>query len=129
MKWRALLGKLASVTALRVGVAACGFGLFWLLSHHLSSTELGGFSVLMNTFLLLQGLPLLGLGVHLIREVAATPESAAREISHATVFATPVSALLCLGLVGHAWVFADPTLRWPLTLLGASMLPSAWVLV
>lgn len=129
MKWRALLGKLASVTALRVGVAACGFSLFWLLSHHLSSAELGGFSVLMNTFFLLQGLPLLGLGVHLIREVAATPESATGELSHATALALPVSALLCLGLVAHAWFFADPSLRWPLTLLGVSMLPSAWVLV
>lgn len=129
MNWRALLGKLASVTVLRLGVAACGFGLFWLLSHHLSSTELGGFSVLMNAFLLLQGLPLLGLGVHVIREVAANADRTEREIGHATFFAMPVSALLCIGLLIHAWLFADTALRWPLVLLGVSMLPSAWVLV
>lgn len=129
MTWRTLLGKLASVTVLRLGVAALGFGLFWLLSHHLSNTALGGFSVLMNTFFLLQAMPLLGLGVHLIREVAAHPDQQAHDISVATALALPVSAVLCLGLIGHGMLAAHAELRQPFIWLGLSMLPSAWVLV
>lgn len=129
MNVRTLLSKLASVTVLRLGVAALGFGLFWLLSHQLSATELGGFSVLMNTFLLLQVLPLLGLHVHLIREVAARPEQQAREISHALAFASPFAVLLGIGVCLYGLVAADAALRLPFVLLGLAMLPTAWTLV
>ena len=129
MTLRTLLGKLASVTVLRLGVAASGFALFWLLSHHLSSAALGGFSVLMNTFFLLQAMPLLGLGVHLIREVAAHPAQQPHDISVATALALPVSGLLCLGLIGHGLWIAHDDLRPSFMLLGLSMWPTAWVLV
>lgn len=129
MNVRTLLSKLASVTVLRLGVAALGFGLFWLLSHQLSATELGGFSVLMNTFLLLQALPLLGLHVHLIREVAARPEQQAWEISHALAFSMPFAVLLGIGVCLYGLVAADAALRLPFVLLGLAMLPTAWTLV
>jgi O-antigen/teichoic acid export membrane protein len=129
MNLRTLLNKLASVTVLRLGVAVLGFGMFWLLSHHLSATELGGFSLLMNTFMLLQTLPLLGMNVHLIREVAARPEQQAGELSHALAFAMPVATAMALGLSLFGAIGADAALRWPFVLLGLSMVPTAWVLV
>lgn len=129
MNVRTLVGKLASVTVLRLGVAALGFAMFWLLSHHLSVTELGGFSLLMNTFMLLQVMPLLGMQVHVIREVAARPEQQVREISHALAFASPVACALALGLCLFGVIGADAALRWPFVLLGLAMLPTAWTLV
>ncbi|MDO9235249.1 MAG: oligosaccharide flippase family protein [Aquabacterium sp.] len=124
-----LLGKLMSVTALRVGVAGLGFSLFWLISHYFSASELGGFSLLMSVFLFLQMLPLLGLNVHVIREMAAHPENQADEISVAAVFASVVGTLMALSLVAWAWLAPGVTLHMPLTLLGLAMLPSAWILV
>jgi O-antigen/teichoic acid export membrane protein len=129
MNVRTLLSKLASVTVLRLGVAVLGFGLFWLLSHRLSATELGGFSLLMNTFMLLQTLPLLGMHVHLIREVAARPEQQSGELAHAMAFAMPVATAMALGLCLFGAMGADVALRWPFLLLGLSMVPTAWVLV
>jgi hypothetical protein len=55
---RVLLG---SAMGLRLAMAALNFALFWLLAHRLDTAELGGFSVLMNLFLMVQLLPLLGL--------------------------------------------------------------------
>jgi O-antigen/teichoic acid export membrane protein len=129
MNVRTLLSKMASVTVLRLGVAVLGFGMFWLLSHRLSANELGGFSLLMNTFMLLQTLPLLGMHVHLIREVAARPEQQASELTHALTFAMPVATAMALGLCLFGAIGADATLRWPFVLLGLSMVPTAWVLV
>ncbi len=129
MRVRSMLGKLMSVTALRVGVAGLGFSLFWLLSHHLSAKDLGGFSLLMSVFLFLQMLPLLGLNVHVIREMAAHPDHQADEISVATVFATVVGAVMAVVIVACAWLVPGVSLPLPLTLLGLAMLPSAWILV
>jgi len=129
MNWRTLLHKLASVTVLRLGVAAMGFALFWLLSHELPAAELGGFSVWMNTFLLLQALPLLGLNVHVIRELAAHPEQQAQELSHATAFALFFGGLMTLGVVAYGVLGADNAMRSAYVLLGLALLPSAWVLV
>lgn len=129
MNVRTVLSKMASVTVLRLGVAVLGFGMFWLLSHRLSATELGGFSLLMNTFMLLQTLPLLGMHVHLIREVAARPEQQSGELAHALTFAMPVATVMALGLCLFGALGADAALRWPFVLLGLSMVPTAWVLV
>lgn len=129
MNGRTLLRKLASVTVLRLGVAATGFALFWLLSHELPAAELGGFSVWMNAFLLLQALPLLGLNVHVVRELAAHPGQQAQEISHATAFALFFGALMTVGVIAYGLLAADAAMRLPCVLLGLALLPSAWVLV
>jgi O-antigen/teichoic acid export membrane protein len=129
MTLRTLLSKLLSVTALRLGVAGLGFALFWVLSHHLSPAELGGFSLLMGIFLFLQLLPLLGLNVHVVREMAARPESQAQEIAAAASLALLVSSLMAAALCTYALVQADATLQAPLLLLGLSLLPTGWVVV
>jgi O-antigen/teichoic acid export membrane protein len=129
MTLRTLLSKLLSVTALRLGVAGLGFALFWVLSHHLSPAELGGFSLLMGIFMFLQMLPLLGMNVHVVREMAARPESQAQEIAEAASLALLVSSLMAGGLCTYALVQTDATLQAPLVLLGLSLLPTGWVVV
>jgi O-antigen/teichoic acid export membrane protein len=129
MNLRKLLGNLASVTVLRLGMAAMGFGLFWVLSHQLPADALGGFSVLFNTFFLLQTLPLLGLSVHLTREVAAHPEQRGALMGQALWFSAPWALLLALGVGLYGTWQAPASLHTSHWLLGLALLPTAFTLV
>jgi O-antigen/teichoic acid export membrane protein len=129
MRLRTLVSKLVSVTALRLGMAGLGFALFWLLSHHLSPAELGGFSLLMGIFMFLQMLPLLGLNVHVVREMAAHPQGQAEEIAAAASLALLMCGLMAGALCAYALLQADGALKTPLVLLGLSLLPTGWVVV
>ena len=129
MRLRQLLGNLASVTVLRLGMAALGFGLFWVLSHQLPTEQLGGFSVLMNTFFLLQTLPLLGLGVHLTREVAAQPALRGVQMGQALLFSAPWTLLLALGVGFYGQWVAPAGLQTAHWLVGLAMVPTAFTLV
>lgn len=129
MKLRQLLGNLASVTVLRLGMAALGFGLFWVLSHELPTEQLGGFSVLMNTFFLLQTLPLLGLSVHLTREVAAHPAQRSAQMGQALLFSAPWTLLLALGVGLYGQWVAPAGLQTAHWLVGLALVPTAFTLV
>lgn len=120
---------LGSAMGLRLAMAALNFSLFWLLSHELPTTELGGFALLMNLFLMLQLLPLLGLSVPLVRRAATERERLAVEVSNAVVLALPVAVLLAAGVWfwGHHQYGAELTL--PLLLMALTLLPGAWILV
>jgi O-antigen/teichoic acid export membrane protein len=129
MIWRRLLGNAASMTALRIGMAVLGFALFWLLSHRLPAAELGGFSLLMNSFFLLQALPMLGLNYQLTRLVATQPEGLPGHVSNSLAFAFPPAVLMTLALFAYGQWFAAPELRLPSALLGLAMVPTVWTLV
>ncbi|PXW96198.1 O-antigen/teichoic acid export membrane protein [Sphaerotilus hippei] len=124
-----LLHALSSSFGARLLMAALNYGLFWLLSHRLGASELGGYSLLMNLFFMLQMLPLLGLSTPLTRHVATARTPLAGELSTALALALPVAALiaLALGLTGR--LAYPPALHGPFWLLAASLLPSAWTLV
>lgn len=120
---------LGSSMVARIGMAAVNFGLFWLLSHHLGATALGGFSLLMNLFLMLQLLPLLGLSLPLSRRIATEEGDREVEVSNAFAFALPVglAIALVLGLVGQ---FGYPDwLHGPFWLVAAAIVPTTWVIV
>jgi O-antigen/teichoic acid export membrane protein len=119
---------LGSTFASRLLMAAANYGLFWLLSHQLSIDTLGGYSLLMNIFLMVQLLPLLGLAIPLQRRASTHPQELPQEVSNALAFAAPVSLLLMCGIGLAGWGYA-PALHLPFWLVGASVLPSAWVLV
>jgi len=129
MKVRMLVLNLASMASLRLGSALLVFALFWFLSHHLSPSELGGYSLLMNFFFLFQSILLLGLNMPLMRRIAARPQDAALETSNSFFFALPVAAVIgtAIALTGH--FFAGDGLAWPFVLLGLSILPTAWTVV
>jgi len=129
VKLRVLLNNFASMAALRLGLAALTFALFWLLSHRLSTSELGGFSLLMNAFFMVQALPLLGMTMPLIRRIAAQPDRIDLETSNSFFFAFPISAAIGVGLTLCGNWYAAEGLGWPFALLGMSMLPTAWIVV
>ena len=127
MSARRLLRNMASVTVLRLGIAAFNFALFWLLSHRLGAAELGGFSVLMSAFFLLQTWPLLGVHAHITRGVATQPQNSAVWMKRALVFGTPWAGVLALGLVAYGLTMAPEALRVSYVLLGLAMWPTLGV--
>ncbi len=129
MKLRTILVNFASMASLRVGLAAMTFGLFWLLSRHFTTFQLGGFSLLMNAFFMVQTMPLLGMTMPLTRRVAARPGTVAAETSSSFFFALPPAIALGAGLVLAGCWYSSDGLVWPFALLGISMLPTAFTTV
>lgn len=123
-----LLRRVGSAFVGRLGMAVVNFGLFWLLTRRLALDDLGAYSLLMNVFLMLQLLPLLGLAAPLQRRAATHPEDLTAEVTNALAFALPVSAGLAV-LVALAGLAYPADLRLPFVLVGLSVLPSAWILV
>lgn len=129
MTLQRVAGNFASMATLRIGLAAMTFGLFLFLSHRLSTAELGGFSLLMNAYFMVQTLPLLGMTLPLIRRVAASPDTAPGEITNSFCFALPVAVVIGVLLaVAGRWYSAE-NLGLPFALLGLSMLPTAWTVI
>ena len=127
MNRQGVLKGLGSSMAARLGMAAVNFGLFWVLSHQLNTETLGGYSLLMSLFLMLQLLPLLGLSLPLTRRVATDEACHQRELSNAFAFALPVTVLMALGL-GVVGRQAYPDwLHLPFWLLGAAVVLSSWI--
>ena len=112
MKPGSLAHALGSAMGARVGMAVLNYGLFWLLSHRLGTTTLGGFSLLMNVFYMSAMLPLLGLSGPLTRRaatervreaarfhelphaVSATMSSCARRCRHSACSVPAVSQIM-----------------------------------
>ena len=124
-----LWAAVGSGMGVRLAMAALNYGLFWFLSQRLAPAGLGGFSLLMNTFLLVQFLPLLGLSVPLMRRVATDPDTLAAEVSNALAFALPAAALIALAVAADGWWAHPGELRLPFVLVAASVLPTAWSIV
>ena len=129
MKPGSLSHALGSAMGARIGMAVLNYGLFWMLSHRLGTSALGGYSLLMNVFYMSALMPLLGLSTALTRRAATEREHVGREMSNALVFAAPVAVVITLliGTVGPASYGAE--LRTPFLLLALSLLPTAWSLV
>ena len=129
MKPGSLSHALGSAMGARVGMAVLNYALFWILSHRLPTSTLGGYSLLMNVFYMSALLPLLGLSTALTRRAATERENVGVELSNAMAFAAPVCVLLlaaiaCVGLFAYG-----PELRVPFLLLALAMLPTGAVLV
>ena len=129
MKPGSLSHALGSAMGARIGMAVLNYGLFWMLSHRLGTSALGGYSLLMNVFYMSALMPLLGLSTPVTRRAATEREHVGRELSNALVFAAPVALVITLliGVVGSASSGAE--LRTPFWLLALSLLPTASSLV
>ena len=127
MSRQSVMRGLGSSMAARLGMAAVNFGLFWVLSHRLGSETLGGYSLLMNLFLMLQLLPLLGLSMPLTRRIATDEALRQREVSNAFAFALPVTLVLGLALGGVGHLSYPDWLHLPFWLLAAAVVVSSWV--
>lgn len=129
MSQNSLRSMLSSAMGLRLTMAALNYGLFWILSHRLPTEQLGAYSLLMNIFLLVQILPLLGLNAALIRRAATERERLPEELSNALALSGPVSLALALAVLALGWWGYPPALRWPFVCVALSLLPTAWTLV
>ncbi len=124
-----LAHALTSAMGARIGMAVLNYALFWLLSHRLGTTALGGYSLLMNIYFMAAVLPLLGLSTPLTRRAATEREHVGREMSNAAVFATPVALVLAALIAGVGQGTYGPGLRLPFALLALAILPTASTLV
>ncbi len=124
-----LIKAMTSSFGARLLMAGLNYGLFWVLSHRLGGAELGGFSLLMNVFYLLQTLPLLGLATPLTRRIATEPQHLAEEMSTAMAVALPVAAALALGCGLTGEIGYPDFMHGAFWLLAAGVIPSAWILV
>lgn len=129
MKPGSLSHALGSAMGARVGMAVLNYGLFWLLSHRLGTSALGGYSLLMNVFYMSALMPLLGLSTALTRRAATEREHVGLEMSNALVFAAPVALAIALLIATLGPASYGPELRTPFWLLGLSLLPTASSLV
>lgn len=125
----ALTRAMGSAMGARLGMAVLNYGLFWLLSHRLGASALGGYSLVMNVFYLCAMLPLLGLSGPLTRRAATEREHLADEYANAIAFAAPVAVALAAAIAWGGPAAYGQGLALPFLLLGASMLPTAATLV
>lgn len=129
MKKNRFLRAFGSAMGSRLATAALNYGLFWALSRVVNTEVLGGFSLLMNVFLMVQLLPLLGLTVPLMRRVATTTGSLSAEVTNAFAFAAPVSLALALAVGTWGQLSHANDLAPAFWLVSASLLPTAWTIV
>jgi O-antigen/teichoic acid export membrane protein len=118
-----------SAAFMRVVSGALSFAFFVLLARGRGEIVLGEFSTVLAFFIFCQSLPLLGLHVPLVRDVAADHDSLPRLGANAALIGLLVAVPcgLALGLVGRNLYPA--TTHGAFWLVGASMLPTALVVV
>lgn len=120
-----VVGTVFSLTAMRLGTAALAFALFWLIARWAGREDLGAYAVVMNVFLFLQQMPMLGLHLALIRDAAAAPEHLAQNRLAMTWISLAVASVLCIGILLSAASVYPPELHAPVWLVAVSLLPTA----
>lgn len=113
----------------RLTIAAANYALFWSLTRHLEQEQVGGFSVVMSVFFVVQLLPLMGLSIPIIRRIATNPGDLANEVTNAFGFSAPVAVLVALVLGVWGQVAYGSTLALPMWLIALSLLPTSWIIV
>lgn len=122
---RKVASTVFSLTTMRMGTAALAFALFWLIARWAGREELGAYAVVMNIFLFLQQMPMLGLHLALIRDVAAEPANLTQNKLAMTWISLAVATLLGVGLLLATASVYPPELHAPVWLVAASLLPTA----
>lgn len=126
---RRLATIFGSTIGSRLAIAAVNYALFWSLTRLLDAERVGGFSVVMGVFFMVQLLPLMGLSIPIIRRVATRTDDLASEVTNAFGFAAPVGLVIALavGVGGH--LAHGGTLAAPMWLIAAAVLPTSWIIV
>ena len=122
---RSVAGTVLSLTTMRIGTAALTFLLFWMIARWSGNEALGAYAVVMNVFLFVQQMPMLGLHLALIRDVAANPQAMEENRLAMTWIALAVALLLAAVILLAVAPAYSPALRMPIWLVAAAMLPTA----
>lgn len=113
----------------RLTIAVANYALFWALTRHLDQEQVGGFSVVMSTFFVVQLLPLMGLSIPIIRRIATNPGDLASEATNAFGFSAPTALLIALAVGAWGQTAYEATLAIPIWLIALSLLPTSWIIV
>lgn len=122
---RRALGNFGAFAAMRFGTAALSFAFFVYLARQWNREMLGEFTTMLAIFFLLYQLPVLGLHVPVIRELAQKPERRHAVLGNLVLLSTVFAVLMGAGL-GVFGVLSYPREMWAaLWLVAACLLPSA----
>lgn len=86
------------ITGTRIVASLCGFGLNWLVAQR-SAGDLGAFRTLLIFFLVAETLPLLGLQILLVREVALNRAQLKKYVLHGALIAEASSLVMIGGIL------------------------------
>jgi O-antigen/teichoic acid export membrane protein len=129
MNIRKALRNLFSLSFMRLFSALASFVLFNILARYWGSELLGEFSTITTYFMLLMQIPLLGLHLLIIRDVAANPGKTGAVVSSAMAISLSVSILLVV-IVSCIGRFLYPeSLHAAFYVLSLSCIPTAFIVV
>jgi O-antigen/teichoic acid export membrane protein len=124
-----LFSRLASVASMRLATALLSLSLFWYLARVRGASELGEFALLLGIYAFFQQMPLLGLHLLLVKDIAADAATGAHHLANGLAFAGAASLVLCAGIgLAGTWLYAD-ALAAPIWLVAFTLLPTAVVVV
>ncbi len=118
-----------SLAAMRLTGAGLTFVMFWVIARQAGVETLGAYATVMTVFLFAQQLPLLGLHLLLIRDVAADPSGGGQWIAASMRIALVFALILGVALAIAGVAAFDGRLRTPLLFVGLSMIPTAVTMV
>lgn len=125
---RRLLKNFASAGVMRLVSAILSFLFVPYLGRQWGAEGLGTFSTVLALYLFLEQVPLLGLQLLLIKEVAARPEETGKLATNAMLLSLAVACLVALGLGAFGQTY-DPAMRPAIWLVGLSLVPTAPIAV
>jgi len=124
---RTLAGNLASMSAMRLGSALISFAVFWYLARSSDASLVGAYAFLLGVYAFLQQLPLLGLHLVAVRDVAADADAAPRIAANLGALGFATAALMGVTCYGTGLLLYPPDTHTAFALLGLAMLPTAWI--
>lgn len=124
---RTLARNLASMSVMRLGSALISFSLFWFLARSSDTAFVGAYAFLLGVYAFLQQLPLLGLHLAAVRDVAADTDAAPKIAANLGALGFATSALMGLACLAVGLAAYPQDLHLAFGLLGLAMLPTAWI--
>lgn len=124
---RTLACNLASMSAMRLGSALISFAVFWYLARSSDASFVGAYAFLLGVYAFLQQLPLLGLHLAAVRDVAADANAAPRIAANLGALGFATAVLMGIACYGTGLLFYPPDMHAAFALLGLAMLPTAWI--
>ncbi len=114
-----------SLTAMRACTALFAFILFVAVARTYGQSGLGSFSTVLNLFLIFQTLPLIGMGMFVIRDLAQNPSQERQYRTSMTLISLTVACCIALGLILFAYFSYAPSFLFPVALVGFSIVLGA----
>jgi O-antigen/teichoic acid export membrane protein len=124
-----LFARMASVGSMRVVTAALSLALFWYVARAGGARDLGELALLLGIFAFFQQMPLLGVHLLVVRDMAADPDAAPGLVANAAALSLVTSLFLCAGVgAAGSWLYPE-ALSTPIWLMAAALVPTSLAIV